>query len=78
MKKINNRIGSLLVHVLIYCIIIVDKYIDLKLDMLSCLIVFGVFVSYKLTRLCWPNTCLVSMCITGARGAANKQVLYLG
>ena len=63
-----------LVHVLICCIIIVDKDIDLKLDMFSCLIIYGVFISYKLTRLFWPNTCLVSMCITGVRGAANKHV----
>jgi len=53
---------------------IVDKDMDLKLDMFSCLINYGVFISYKLTRLFWPNTCLVSMCITGASGAANKQV----
>ena len=28
----------------------------------------------QLTRLFWPNTCLVSMCISGASGAASKQV----
>ena len=74
MKKITNGFGSLLVHVLICCIIIVDEDIDLELDMFSCIIIYGVFILYKLTRLFWPNTCLVSMCITGARGAANKQV----
>ena len=63
-----------LVHVLIYCIILVDKDIDLELDMFVCLILYGVFIFYKLTRLFLPNTCLVSMCITGASGAANKHV----
>ena len=67
-----------IVHVPICGIIIVDKDIDLKLDMFSCLIIYGVFISYKLTRIFWPNTCLVSMCIPGARGAANKQVQELG
>jgi len=62
-----------LVHMLISCIITVDKDIELKLDMCACLIIYGVFILYKLTRLFWP-TCLVSMCITGARGAVNKHV----
>ena len=71
---LNMGLFSLLIHVLICFIIFVDKDIDLELDMFSCLIIYGVFFLYKLTRLFWPNTCLVSMCITGARGAANKQV----
>ena len=65
---------SFKIHVLICGSTIVDKDIDLKLDMFSCLINYGVFISYKLIRLLWPNTCLVSMCITGASGAANKQI----
>ena len=28
----------------------------------------------QLTRLFWPNTCLVSMCISGASRAASKHV----
>ena len=71
---LNMGLFPLLVHVLICYMMIVDKDIDLKLDMFSCLINYGVFISHKLTRLFWPNTCLVSMCITGASGAANKQV----
>jgi hypothetical protein len=67
-------LSPLLVHVLICYMIIVDKDIDLKLNMFSCLINYGIVISYKLTRLFWPNTCLVSMCIIGARGAVNKQV----
>ena len=63
-----------IVHVLICCIIIGDKDIDMELVMFSCVIIYGFFILYKLTRLFWPNTCLVSMCITGARGASNKQV----
>ena len=63
-----------LIHVLISCIIFVDKDIDLELAMFACLIIYGVFILYKLTRLFRPNTCLVSMCIIGASGAANKQV----
>ena len=70
----NNGIGSVLVHVLICFIILDDKDINLELAMFTCLILYGVFILYKLTRLFCPNTCLVSMCITGARGAANKQV----
>ena len=62
------------VHVLVYCIMLVDKDIDLELTMFTWLILNDVFILYKLTRLFWPNTCLVSMCITGASGAANKQV----
>ena len=62
------------VHVLIYCIMLVDKDIDMELTMFACLILYDVFILYKLTTLFWPNTCLVSMCITGASGAANKQV----
>ena len=74
MKKINNGFVPFLVHVLLCCIILVDKDVDLELVMFACPIIYGVFILYKLTRLFWPNTCLVSMCITGARGAANKQV----
>jgi len=65
---------SFKVHVLKCDIIIVNKDIDLELDMFSCLIIYSVFILYKLTRLFWPNTCLVSMCITSVSGAANKQV----
>ena len=65
-KKINNGIGSQ--------VLVVDKDVDLELAMFACLIIYGVFILYKLTRLFWPNTCVVSMCITGASGAANKQV----
>ena len=67
-------LDSFKVHVLIRCIIIVDKDIDFELDMFSCLTIYGVFILYKLTRLFWPNPFLVSMCITSARGAANKLV----
>ena len=60
-----------LVHVLISCVIFVDKDIDLELAIFACLIIYDVFILYKLTRLFWPNTCLVSMCIIGAIGTAK-------
>ena len=62
------------VHVQIYYVMLVDKDIDLELTMFAGLIFYDVFILYKLTRLFWPNTCLVPMCIIGASGAANKQV----
>ena len=65
---------SLLIHILICFIIFVDKNIDLELVMFTRMILYRVFILYKLTRLFWPNTYLVSMCITGAGGAVNKQV----
>ena len=65
---------SFKIHVLICGSTIVDKDIDLIPDMFSCLINYDVFIMFKLTRLFWSNTCMVSMCITGARGAASKQV----
>ena len=40
-----------LVHVLTCCIILVDKDVDLELDMFACLIIYGVFILYKLDRL---------------------------
>ena len=60
---------SLLIHVLICFIIFFDKNIDLELVMFTRMILYRVL--YKLTRLFWRNTCLVSMCITGASGAAK-------
>jgi len=45
-----------------------------ELVMFVCMILLWRLYLCKLTRLFWPNTCLVSMCITGASGAANKQV----
>ena len=71
---LNMGLFPLLVDALICYMIIVDKDIDLKLAMFACMILYHVYILCKLTRLFWPNTCLVSMCITGARGAANKQV----
>ena len=65
---------SFKIHVLICGSTFVDKDKNLELDMFVCLILEDVFIMFKLTRLFWPNTCLVSMCITGSRGAANKQV----
>ena len=62
------------VHVLVYCIMLDDKDIDLELIVFACLILYDVFILYKLTRLFWPNTCLVSMCIPSASGVVNKQV----
>ena len=75
---LNMGLFSLLIHVLICFIIFVDKSIDLELVMFTRMILYRVFILYKLTRPFWANTCLVSMCITGARGAANKQVRELG
>ena len=51
-----------------------NKDINLELVIFACLIVYGVFNLYKLTRLFWPNTCLVPMCITCASAVVNKQV----
>ena len=51
-----------------------DKDIDLELVIFACMILYRVFILCKLTRLFWPNTCLVSMCIIGASGTVNKQV----
>ena len=42
--------------------------------MFAYMILDRVFILCKLTRLFWPNTCLVSMCTTGVSGAVNKQV----
>ena len=39
------------VHVLIYCIILVDKDVDLELAMFACLFIYRVFILYKITRL---------------------------
>ena len=69
---INDRIGFLQITCTIMLNYIVDK--DKNLEYVRLFDLYGAFILYKLTRLFWSNTCLGSMCITGARGAANKQV----
>ena len=51
-----------------------DKDIVFELIMFGCMLLYCVYILCKLTRLFWPNTCLVSMYITGASGAVNKQM----
>ena len=46
----------------------------MELVKFTCMALYYVYILCKLTRIFWPNTCLVSMCITDASGAVNKQV----
>ena len=55
-----------------------DKDINLELVMFACLISICCLYLVQTHQAFWPNTCLVSMCITGASGAANKQVQKFG
>ena len=68
-KKINNGIGSLLVDVLICCIIIVDKDIDLELDMYSCLIIYMAYLYYTNSLGAFGLTLVWCRCVSQVLGA---------